>query len=125
MYTIITWTLMAQYKNLKYIISLICFLLFFIGTAYASDSISFQFKNNTSRTVMVFLYWIDHDWDYPGPVNLAGGEMKAGQVWTIQHGYKPGKYVIIWKSMDSKIIKVTHPKQTSGLVVDVVTEEEK
>lgn len=108
----------------KTTIKTICLLLILISSiVYATDSVSFRFKNSTDQTVIVYLYWLDHDLDYPGPVNLAGGEMKPGQEWEIQHNYKPGKYVIIWRSLDSEIIKVIYPKQTSGLIIDELMEE--
>ena len=87
---------MEMCKKFKYLFIIICLL--FIGTsiAYTADSISFQFKNSTDQKAIVYLYWLDHDLDYyPVPFNLACGEMKPGQKWKLQHGYKIGEYRIV------------------------------
>jgi len=108
---------------MKKLLLLVIFLfLFLYSLSYASNGVSFQFKNSTSQKVLVFLWWLDHDWDYPGPVNLAGGEMKPGQVWPVGNNYEPGKYVIIWKSMDLEELSVMVVDGRDGLIVDELKE---
>jgi len=61
--------------------------------------------------------------DYSGPFNLATGEIDSGQEWNVGNEYKVGEYVILWRSMDSKDIKVTYIFQMSGLITNELTEE--
>jgi len=42
------------------------------------------------------LYWIDHGYDWPKPVNVAGGELAASEVLTLESKYEPGKYYVVW-----------------------------
>jgi len=69
--------------------------------AWDGGRISFTFHNDTSYTVVYYLYWVDHTLDrsqFPGPVNLAAGELKpGGDEDVLQNAYRPGKYIIEWR----------------------------
>ena len=117
--------LIEMCKKIKYIIiSVICLLFIVMSITYAADSVSFKFKNSTDQKAIVYLYWLDHGLDYPGPFNLACGEMKPGQIWKVENNYKIGEYVILWRSMDSKDIKITYISQMSGLITNELTMED-
>ena len=105
-------------KNFKSFLLMIIIVLVFSSWLNASDVVNFQFKNSTNQTVIVLLFWLDHDWDYPGPVNLAGGEIKPGKKFEVNNNYKPGEYAIVWKTMNSETIKITRKKCVSGLIID-------
>lgn len=106
------------------LLNVIIFLMVLFSVAMAASGVNFHFKNNTDQKVIVWLYWIDHDFNYFGPVNLACSEMKPRQEWKVEHDYKIGEYIIVWKTMDSKIIKITHSHQISGLVISELIKED-
>ena len=66
-------------------------VILLITRAHEADTVSFEFRNSTDKKVLVYLYWIDHPFDYLYPANMAGGEMTPGKVWKISHDYKPGE----------------------------------
>ena len=62
--------------------------------AFANFSI--QLDNNTGKKMFYTLYWIDHNYDWPHPFNLAGGELKASESIDLQSKYRNGKYYVVW-----------------------------
>jgi len=64
------------------------------GLALANFSI--QFENTTHKKMFYMLYWVDHNYDWPQPFNLAGGELKALETIRLKEGYKNGQYFVIW-----------------------------
>jgi hypothetical protein len=67
--------------------------------AFANFSI--QFENTFNKKMFYLLYWIDHTFDWPQPVNLAGGELDALESIDLSSNYRQGKYVVIWTDEDS------------------------
>lgn len=64
------------------------------GVAMANFSI--QFENTTHKKMFYLFYWVDHNFDWPRPFNLAGGELKALDTIKLNQGYKNGQYFVIW-----------------------------
>jgi len=58
------------------------------------------FQNTTSDRSYYWLWWVSHPFDYPGPVNLAGGELDPGEANTLKYEYKPGSYIASWETAD-------------------------
>jgi len=62
----------------------------------ALASFSIQFDNTTDKKMFYLLYWVDHNYDWPYPFNLAGGELKASETIGLKQNYPNGQYVVIW-----------------------------
>lgn len=62
----------------------------------ALANFSIQFENTTHKKMFYLLYWVDHNYDWPHPFNLAGGELKALETIDLNQGYKNGQYFVIW-----------------------------
>ena len=56
--------------------------------------------------------------------NLACGEMESGKIWKVGHNYKVGEYKIVWRTMDSKTVKITYIYKMSGLITNELTKED-
>ena len=73
---------------------------------WEGQRVEFVFSNDTNLKVVYWLYWIDHDLDrktFPGPINLAGGELKPEKSNTLTYLYRPGKYRITWRVYPSDL----------------------
>ena len=68
------------------------------SVAFAAFSI--QFDNTTDKKVFYALYWVDHNYDWPYPFNLAGGELDARESIDLDVRYKNGQYFVIWSDRD-------------------------
>ena len=64
------------------------------GLALAKFTI--QFENTTHKKMIYLLYWVDHNYDWPKPFNLAGGELQASETISLNQGYQNGQYYVIW-----------------------------
>ena len=62
----------------------------------ALATFSIQFDNTTGKKLFYSLYWIDHIYDWPHPVNLAGGELGAQEKIDLNVRQQNGKYYVIW-----------------------------
>jgi len=62
----------------------------------ALATFSIQFDNTTDQKLFYSLYWIDHNYDWPHPFNMAGGELGAQQKIDLKVRPKNGKYYVIW-----------------------------
>jgi hypothetical protein len=93
----------VKFMRVKYLLVLMIVMLFFVltgqHTVHAKSTIVLE---NKSSTLMIYMiYWVDHDWKVNGrllpyPVNIMGGELKAGEVYSSSHEYSPGHYIIQW-----------------------------
>lgn len=59
-------------------------------------SFSIQLENTTNKKMFYMLYWVDHNYNWPHPFNLAGGELEASEAIGLDPGYKNGQYFVIW-----------------------------
>ena len=59
------------------------------------------FHNTTNAPVVYVFYWIDHPYDYAGPVNLAGGELEKNGANILECDYTCGEYYVTWSQGDS------------------------
>ena len=80
----------------KLIIILIIVLL--PATAFASFSL--KLDNNTAKKMVYMLYWVDHNYDWPHPINLAGGELPARETVDLKENLQTGKYYVIWSNKE-------------------------
>ena len=62
----------------------------------ALATFSIQIDNNTDKKKFYALYWIDHTYDWPGPLNLAGGELDAQEKIDLKARQQNGRYYVIW-----------------------------
>ena len=62
----------------------------------ALATFSIQFDNTFDKKLFYSLYWIDHTYDWPHPVNLAGGELGAQEKIDLNVQQVNGKYYVIW-----------------------------
>ena len=62
----------------------------------ARATFSIQFDNTTDKKLYYSLYWIDHTYDWPLPLNLAGGEVNAQQKIDLNVRQQNGRYYVIW-----------------------------
>ena len=62
----------------------------------ALATFSIQFDNTSDKKMFYSLYWIDHNYDWPHPFNLAGGELDAQEKIDLKVRQQNGKYYIIW-----------------------------
>ena len=75
----------------------------FILILRGSDSCS-ECPDKDTGIIVYNVFWIDHDFrdEYPEPMAIAGGELKAGGRKVLDNGYKPGEYVVIWFAHEDK-----------------------
>ena len=74
----------------------------FPAPSYAfGGNIKFCFENDGNNKTVYMFYWIDHVLrdTYPRPMNLAGGELEAGETRCLGGNYLPGKYVNFWQDV--------------------------
>jgi hypothetical protein len=64
--------------------------------AIAFANFSIQLNNTTGKKMFYLLYWIDHTYDWPQPLNLAGGELEASETIYLKANYQNGKYYVVW-----------------------------
>jgi hypothetical protein len=93
----------VKFMRVKYLLVLMIVMLFFVltgqRTVHAKSTIVLE--NKSDILIIYMIYWIDHDWEVDGrlipyPVNIMGGELKAGEVSNSSHEYSPGHYIIRW-----------------------------
>ena len=82
---------------------LILIMLSVWATAYA-ETWNVEFKNTTDVKVIYIFNWIDHPYDHPYPINLAGGELDPGKSHRPEYDYLPGEYMVTWIIGDEKYI---------------------
>ena len=75
---------------------LIIILTIILLPSVALATFSIQFDNNTGKKMTYMLYWIDHQYDWPGPFNMAGGELKASESVDLDVSLNKGQYYVIW-----------------------------
>jgi hypothetical protein len=75
---------------------LIIMLAIILLPSLALANFSIQFENTTNKKMFYLLYWVDHNYDWPHPFNLAGGELKPSGTINLNQGYKNGRYFVIW-----------------------------
>jgi hypothetical protein len=80
-----------QMKNLIVTLAII----FLPSTVYANFSITFE--NTLNKKMFYMLFWIDHAYDWPKPVNVAGGELEALKIIDFDGQYEPGTYFVVWR----------------------------
>ena len=74
-------------------IMLILMILFLPTSVFADFSVTFE---NSSETKLYYhLFWVNHPFDWPFPVRMAGGELDASERIDLSVDYKPGKYFIV------------------------------
>lgn len=62
-------------------------------------------ENNTKVKMNYLVYWVDHNFSgYPNPVNIAGGEIGAGEKQDLQAKYQYGRYFVAWFSSVSPTV---------------------
>jgi hypothetical protein len=54
--------------------------IFFIGLVSVSHSFRFIFNNTSDEKIILLVWWWDHEFNYPGPVNVFGGEFEPKRV---------------------------------------------
>jgi hypothetical protein len=86
---------------------LIIILAIILLPSLALASFSIQFENTTPKKMFYMLYWVDHNYDWPHPFNLAGGELKASETVDLDVRYKSGQYFVIWSDVRTWQNKVT------------------
>jgi hypothetical protein len=64
--------------------------------AIAFANFSIQLDNTTGKKMFYLFYWIDHNYDWPQPFNLAGGELEASETISLKAKYQNGKYYVVW-----------------------------
>lgn len=64
--------------------------------AVAFATFSIQLDNTTGKKMFYLVYWIDHNYDWPQPFNLAGGELEASESINLKANYQSGKYYVAW-----------------------------
>ena len=62
----------------------------------ALATFSIQFDNTSDKKLFYSLYWIDHTYAWPHPLNMAGGELAANEKVDLKVRPKNGKYYVIW-----------------------------
>ena len=74
---------------------LILTIILLPSMAFANFSV--MFENTFNKKMYYVLYWIDHPYDWPGPANVAGGELGALKSVDLNANYSHGKYYVIWR----------------------------
>jgi hypothetical protein len=96
------------------------------SVAFATFSI--QFDNTTDKKVFYALYWVDHNYDWPYPFNLAGGELDAKETIDLNVRYKKGRYFVIWSDKhqwQNKVIMNVNAEITSVKVTPEASKMQK
>lgn len=75
-------------------------LMIVLMPSLAFGSFSITFENTFNKKMIYLLYWIDHPYNWPGPFNMAGGELEASESRGLTFNYKAGKYFVIWRDND-------------------------
>jgi hypothetical protein len=93
-------------KASKTIFLLLAILLFCFQSTQ-TYGFTITFKNTSPHKQIYLLYWVDHNFpDWYGPINLAGGELKAGNDHSVLHGYSAGLYYVQWRDFETGIIGI-------------------
>ena len=67
-----------------------------------ADAFDVLFKNTTDKTLIYRFAWVDHDFPgHFGPVEMAVGELKPGEISRIKTDYPAGIYWITWETTQS------------------------
>lgn len=96
---------------------LVITLLMLLLPALASAAFHVEIKNNLEKKMYYGMYWIDHNYkEIVGPVNIAGGELEAGQSSASDFNFPAGKYIILWRVAENddciKIPFIVNPETT-------------
>ena len=94
----------------------------------ALATFSIQFDNTTDKKMFYLLYWIDHTYDWPHPLNLAGGELGAREKTDLKVSYNNGRYFVIWSDKgewQNKVMLNVNPGITSVKVTPVKSSMQK
>lgn len=89
-----------------FIIFLLIAFLDSLSYGWEGQRVQFYFENDIEYKTVYRLTWIDHDLDrsrFPGPIEVAVGELTNGKSTTLTYVYRPGKYHITWKIYPSKV----------------------
>jgi hypothetical protein len=79
---------------------LLIVLVIVLLPSIAFAKFSIQFENTSDKKMFYLLYWIDHSYDWPHPLNMAGGELAAKEIIDLNVSYKNGKYFVIWSDQN-------------------------
>jgi len=77
----------------KKIITTVLTFLFLSVPALAFDV---TFKNTFDRKIYYIMWWIDHPYEWPGPANMAGGELQPNSKHELDVDWSPGTYYVKW-----------------------------
>jgi len=84
----------------KYILLLAA--LFLICNSQIANATDIIFQNNTKHTQIAYLDWVKgHPFKRPWPVNIAAGEVRAGERWVIKKGIlndPKNLFLITWRN---------------------------
>lgn len=101
---------------------IILILAIILIPSIALATFSIQFDNTTGKKMTYLLYWIDHNYDWPHPFNLAGGELAASEIVDLEMNYQKGKYYVIWsdnKDWQNKVMVDVREGVKSVLVTPI------
>ena len=87
-------------KRLLIIVCLLISTSAYVSTSGADCTFRVTFDNTTDQKVEYLFYWIDHPYEYALPINLAGGELDAGETTTLGYDYLCGEYYVKWSVGD-------------------------
>jgi hypothetical protein len=87
-------------------VTILLFFLF-VGCAFIQPvqqtGFNITFHNDTNKTVIYRLARIDHQFNYPAPVEFAVGELSAGSTKEINSQYPYGLWSITWTECRTEI----------------------
>ena len=76
---------------------IIIILVIVLGPSVVLANFSIKLENTFNKKMFYSIYWIDHPYNWPGPANMAGGELKALESVEIPINYENGRYYVIWR----------------------------
>jgi len=79
---------------------LIIILAIVLLPSFALASFSLKLDNTTGKKMVYLLYWVDHTYDWPHPLNVAGGELQARESVDLKESLQTGKYFVIWSNKE-------------------------
>ena len=75
----------------------ILIVLTLLVPSIAMADFSIKLENTFEKKMYYMVYWIDHPFNWSGPANMAGGELKSLESVEIPINYDHGKYYVIWR----------------------------
>ena len=81
-------------KPIEYIMGVFVLFMLLLGgittCVNLANAVEFTYENASASKATLVMYWWDHEFDYPMPVAVHGGDYQAGEVYE-QHIDYPGK----------------------------------